>query len=107
VLHDVALERTLERNLQARVVTASGQPLPDAVVELTSLDPMEIPRIAVTDPRGVVMFIDAPPGSIRLTASADGFATGAVSLAEDRRTGIVVMLARESQRRESQTRICR
>ena len=97
VLHEVALLRTPAQNLQARVITASGEPLSDAVVELSSPDPMEVPRVAVTDSKGSIMFVDAPPGSLGLTASADGFVTAALSIAEGRRTGIVLTLARESR----------
>ena len=97
-LHEVALVRTPDRKLQARVVTASGEPVPAAVVELTSKDPMEIPRISVTDQKGLVTFPDAPAGSLRLTADADGFATAATSVAEDHRTGIVLTLTRERGR---------
>ena len=97
-LHEVTLVRTPDRNLQARVVTPSGEPLPAAVVELTSRDPMEIPRISVTDQKGLVTFRDAPPGSLRLTAGADGFVTAATSVAEDHRTGIVLTLTRERGR---------
>ncbi len=98
VMHDVVLERTPDRTLQARVATETGRPVPNAVVVLTSLDPMEIPRVVVTNPKGVAMFPDAPAGSIRLTASADGFAAAAQSIAEDRRTEIVLTLARSAQR---------
>jgi hypothetical protein len=97
VLHDVALERMSARNIEVRVVAAAGQPLPDAVVSLTSLDPMEVPCVEVTDAKGSATFRDAPPGSLRLTASADGFATMALQIRDNRPTGIMVTLARESQ----------
>jgi hypothetical protein len=98
VLHEVTLVRTPDRKLQARVVTVSGEPVPAAVVELASRDPMEIPRVSVTDQKGLVTFPDAPAGSLRLTAGADGFVTAATSIAEDHRTGIVLTLARERGR---------
>jgi hypothetical protein len=97
VLHEAALERTADTNLEVRVATAGGQPLPDAVVELISLDPMVIPFVATTDQRGAFMFRDAPPGSLRLTASADGFAPVVLPIPAERRGGILVTLARESQ----------
>ena len=93
VLHEVALERTPDPKVQARVVTASGEPLPDVVVELSSRDAMEIPRVSVTSEKGIVTFPDAPPGSLRLTASADGFVTAATSIAEEHRTDILLTLA--------------
>jgi hypothetical protein len=100
VLHEVALVRTPDQKLQARVVTASGEPLPDAVVELTSADPMEIPRVSVTDQKGLVTFPDAPSGSLRLTASSDGFMTAATSIAEDHRTDTVLTLVRKARDRK-------
>jgi hypothetical protein len=99
VLHDVALMRAPPpiTSLQIRVVDASGEPLPDVVVELSSPDPMEVARIAVTDAKGVVTFPDAPPGSVRLTATADGFVTAALAVAENHRAGLVMTMARESR----------
>jgi len=98
VLHELALVRTPDKKLQARVVTAAGEPLSAAVVELTSRDPMEIPRVSVTDQKGLVTFPSAPSGSLRLTAAAEGFATAAISIADDHRTDIVLTLARERGR---------
>ena len=97
VLHEVTLVRLPDRNVQARIVDASGEPLANAVVELSSPDPIEVPRVAVTDAKGSVTFSDVPPGAFQLMAIADGFVTARTRIAEDQRTGIVLTLTRESR----------
>jgi hypothetical protein len=91
VLHEVALTRAATSHVQVRVVTASGVAVPDAVVELFCADPMEIPRIATTDSRGNLVFADAPSGSLRLTASAEGYVTATVTLKDDRRSELTLV----------------
>ncbi|HET9833919.1 MAG TPA: carboxypeptidase-like regulatory domain-containing protein [Vicinamibacterales bacterium] len=93
VLHDIALMPAAARmNLRPRVITASGEPLPNAVVELISTNPAAVPSIAVTDAKGIVAFSDVPPGSLQLIASADGFATSKLRIGEDHSTEIVFTL---------------
>src|SRR5436309_2660210 len=81
-------------NVRPRVITTSGEPLRNAVVELISANPAEVPRVAVTDAKGVVTFSDVPSGSLQLIASADGFPTSTQRIEEDRTTEVVVTLSR-------------
>jgi hypothetical protein len=83
--HTVALmPLTPVPNLRARVIAASGEPLPDAVVALVPANPADVPRVAVTDAQGVVTFSDAPSGSLQLIASADGFVALPMRIGDDR-----------------------
>jgi hypothetical protein len=81
-------------NLRPRVITASGDPVPNAVVELISANPAEVPRVAVTNARGVVTFSDVPSGSLQLIASADGFVRSTMRIEEDRTSEVVFTLSR-------------
>jgi hypothetical protein len=81
-------------NLRSRVTTTSGEPLPDAVVALIPAKPAEVPRVAVTDAKGVVTFSDPPPGSLQLIASADGFAALPMRIGDDRSSEVVFRLSR-------------
>jgi hypothetical protein len=91
VLHEVALA-PLRMNLQCRVVTVSGDPVRDAVVEVIPEDPMEIRRVVVTNEKGVA-FIEAP-GAFRLRAHADSYVMSDVSVSADATSEAVVTLAR-------------
>jgi hypothetical protein len=94
ILHDVALTRVAAAtNLRPRVITTSGESLPGAVVELVSASPAVVPRVAVTDAKGVVAFSDVPTRSLQLIASADGFVTSTISVGEDRTAEIVLTLS--------------
>jgi hypothetical protein len=75
-------------------MTTSGEPLPNAVVELISAKPAAEPRVAVTDAKGVVVFSNVPSGSLQLIASADGFATATMHSGKDVASEIVVTLSR-------------
>lgn len=79
--------------VEARVVNTSGKPVPDTVAELFPDNPFDIPQVAVTDVKGLVTFPDAPPGTLRLTATADGFAPAKLRITDDKRTGIVLRLS--------------
>ena len=81
-------------NVRPRVITTSGEPLPDAVVALISANPAEMPRVAVTDAKGIVTFPDAPSGSLQLTASADGFVAVPMRIGDDRSDEVVFRLSR-------------
>jgi hypothetical protein len=92
-LHDIALvPLAASANLRPRVITTSGEPLPNAVVELISANAAAVPQVAVTDAKGVVAFSDVPSGSLQLIASADGFATSTMRIGEDRTAEIVLTL---------------
>jgi carboxypeptidase family protein len=94
VLHDVALvPAATAANLRPRVITTSGEPLPNAVVELLSANPAAVPQVAVTNANGVVAFSDVPSGSLQLTASADGFVTSWLRVGEERTAEIALTLS--------------
>ena len=80
--------------VRARVMTMAGESLRDAVVELLSADPATVPRVALTNGRGVVMFDDVSSGSSQLIVSADGFATSTMRIAKDAPGEVVVTLSR-------------
>ena len=94
VLHEVAVVPTRNMSLQCRVVTASGTPLPDAVVELTPEDPIEGEHLAVTDEKGFARFFDTPEGALWLRAHADGYVVSEVRVPADAASEPVVTLAR-------------
>jgi carboxypeptidase family protein len=75
------------------VITTFGEPLPNAVVELVSANPADVPRVAVTNGKGDVTFSDVPSGSLQLSASADGFVTSMMGVSEHQRGGVVLTLA--------------
>jgi hypothetical protein len=81
-------------NVRPRVITTTGAPLPNAVVELISTNPAAVPRVAMTDAKGVATFLDVPSGSLQLIASADGFVTSAVRVNEDLAADVVFTLSR-------------
>jgi hypothetical protein len=80
--------------LQPRVLTGSGEPVPFAVVTLTPQHPLDVPEIAVADTKGIVTLFNLLPGALQLSVSADGFATEVVSVPENGRNGIALMLSR-------------
>ena len=81
VPHTIALTPVRPiRNVTARVMTISGDPIPDAVVELVSAIAAAVPRVGVTGRTGVIVFADVPPSSARLVANADGFAPSATRI---------------------------
>ena len=93
-IHELALTPARESRLQARVITASGEPLPNAVVQTTSDDPFEMDHVSVTDKRGFVAFADPASRGLHLIASADGFVRTTTRISEDSRAGVVLTLAR-------------
>src|SRR5262249_25629218 len=80
--------------LRTRVIASSGDPLPRAVVELVSTNPAAMPRVAVTDEKGVVSFADVPSESFRLIAGADGFVTSTRPFAQYPESDVVSTLSR-------------
>jgi len=92
--HDIALMPIAAlRNLRPRVVTTSGEPVPNTVVELIFADPAAVPRVAVTDAKGVVAFSDVPSGSLQLIALAEGYVTSTMRIGEERSAEIVLTLS--------------
>jgi len=80
--------------LRPRVIAASGEPLANAVVELTSSHPAAEPRVATTNANGVVTFSDVPAGSLQLMAIADGYVTSMMRIGEDRSRDAVFTMSR-------------
>jgi hypothetical protein len=93
VTHDVALVPLSETRLRVRVVTASGEGVPSAVVELTPQNPLLGRQLDVTDRTGFVRFPDAPPGNVRLTAFANGYVASTLRTPEDYRADAVLTLS--------------
>lgn len=93
ILHDVALVPLPDTRLAVRVVTASGAPLPNAVVEVASASPLWAPQLAVTDAKGAVTFSDAPSGTLRVTAIANGHVASTMRISQDNRAGVVLTLS--------------
>ncbi len=81
-------------SVRPRVVTASGEPVPNAVIELFPANPIEVGQVGVTDAKGFVSFPDAPPGPLRLVASAERFVSATLRVSIDARDDIVFTLAR-------------
>jgi hypothetical protein len=82
------------RSLRARVITTSGEPLPNALVELISANPAAVPRVVMTDARGNVTFSDVPSGSLQLIAHADGFVTSPMRVEKELTSDLVFSLSR-------------
>jgi Carboxypeptidase regulatory-like domain len=93
-LQEFALVPAPAAHMQARIVSDSGEPVADAVVEVSSENPFEESVVAATDAKGLVTFSELPPGALRLAAAADGFVSSETSVSEDARSGVVVTLAR-------------
>ena len=93
MLHEVALVPLPDASLPVRVVTASGDALPNAVVEVAPVNPLVAPQFAVTDAKGVVTFPDAPAGSLRVTATANGYVASTLRMSQDNRAGAVLTLS--------------
>ncbi len=93
-IQEVALVPLPATTLQARIVAASGEPLPYAVVALSATNPMEAPQVAVTNAKGVVIFTDVPAGTLRVTARADVFVATTIPIAENRRADVTLALPR-------------
>ncbi|HZR23952.1 MAG TPA: hypothetical protein VFA59_10220 [Vicinamibacterales bacterium] len=74
VLHTVALTPLPRPTpLRVRVITAAREPVRNALVQLIPGDPTAMSRLTLTNANGIVTFGEAPPGSVQLIASADGF----------------------------------
>lgn len=91
---DMALTPVPVTRIQARVMTATGAALANAIVELLPGNPLEVSHVAATDSKGAVMFSDAPSGALRLVASAEGFVPAMIPVPADNRDRIGVTLSR-------------
>jgi hypothetical protein len=90
---DIALTPQPAKRLPVLVVTASGDPLPNVVVEVAPANPLEPPQLAVTDAKGMVTFPDAPASALRVTAIASGYVASTMRISQDNRTGAVLSLS--------------
>ena len=93
-LHEVALIPLPPTRIELRVVNALGQPVRDAVVELTPANAIEIGHIAATDAKGMVTFSNLPGGVLRFSATADGYRPATAQVPEDKRALAVLTLSR-------------
>jgi hypothetical protein len=93
-IYQVALKPERPTSLQARVSSTSGEAIPLAIVVLSPENPVETGHIFATDAKGVVTLSDVPPGDLRLTASADGFAGATWRIGADVRNDLAMLLAR-------------
>jgi hypothetical protein len=92
ILHDVALVPLPDTSLRVSVVTASGEALPNAVVEVAPQNSLWPPQLAVTDAKGFVTFPDAPASALRVMAIANGYVASTMRIARDNRAGTVMAL---------------
>lgn len=92
ILQEVSLTRSPSSRMMVRVVSSSGEPIAGAAVLLSSSRPGDPAEIAATDARGVAQLQDVPPGGLRITAAAQGFATGQHSIAAADRGPITLTL---------------
>jgi hypothetical protein len=93
IVHDVALVPLSDTRLSIRVVTTSGDPLPNAVVEVTPANPLWAPQFAVADAKGVVTFSDVPAGTLRVAAIATGYVASTMRVSRDNWTGAELALS--------------
>ena len=80
--------------VQLTVAGVDGAPLPNAVVEFVPFDPIDVSDFAVTDPKGIVTFLDLPRGPLRFLATAEGYRPAEVRIAEDTRGSTTLTLKR-------------
>jgi hypothetical protein len=93
ITHDVALVPVPATTLSVRVVSASGDALPNAVVEVEPENRLDAPQLAVTDVKGVAAFSDAPAGSLHVMATANGWVTASMRVSQGNRADAVLTLA--------------
>jgi hypothetical protein len=93
IQHDVALVPLPDTRLSVRVVTASGDPIPNAVVEVVAANPLWGPQLAVTDAKGAVTFAGAPAGTLRVAAIANGHVASTIQVSQDNRAGVALTLS--------------
>jgi hypothetical protein len=88
-LYEAWLSPKPPSSLELRVLAASGAPIANAVVVVAPAGGAHT-QIAVTSPNGDVSFADLPPATVHVSASAPGFVTAAVAVAD--RRGVVLTL---------------
>jgi hypothetical protein len=90
-LYEVALAQTRDAFLECRVLTASGEPIADAVVELVPQDLLTIGHVTTTNAQGIATFLSAPKGAVRLVARAEDHAAATVDVPADAREATVTL----------------
>jgi hypothetical protein len=93
-LQEVSLLRVPSELLQVRVVSAEGESIAGAVVELVASRPGDAAEFVAADSKGIARFVDVPPGALELAAYAEGFAGASVRVADEARAAIVITLTR-------------
>jgi hypothetical protein len=78
---------------QVRVVTKTGEPIEDAIVELLPSTVHDVGVIGVTDAKGVIQFPDVPPREVRAQVRAGNHLPSAITLPADSDAPITVTLA--------------
>ena len=94
VLQDVALRPLPDARVTVRVVNDAGEAIAGAVVELGARNTREVAEFSAADEKGIAAFSEVPPGNLRFTARADGFAPATVNVAEESRGSILISLKR-------------
>jgi hypothetical protein len=94
MLREVALTAAPPSAVHLVVASSTGEPLANAVVEMAPDHPLDVGRVAAADAEGRIVFPDAPPGSLRLIASADGFIPAMLPVRDEQRSGVVMRLSR-------------
>ena len=91
---DLILEPARQALLSCRVVSGSGEPLANAVVELTPEDRLEVGQLATTDARGFVRFFDLAPGPVRVVARADEHVASVTAIGATASSDVTLTLSR-------------
>jgi hypothetical protein len=90
----VALQPLMPSFLKVIVVNGEAVPLRNALVELSTMNPLDDDVLAVTDRLGITSFSNVAQGALRVTARADDFTSASVMVARDSRSDVVVTLSR-------------
>ena len=91
-LQEVALVPSPTTRVALRVVSSAGDAIAGAVVQLHGRSPSTADEFVVADAKGLASFADVPPGPLRISAHADGFAPATVQVPEEGRASVVVAL---------------
>jgi hypothetical protein len=91
---EIALVPAPSARLAVRVVNDAGDAIRDAIVQLLPRGAADAPEFTTTDSKGVAAFMNAPAGPLQFSASAAGFKTAALRVAEEDRASIAITLSR-------------
>jgi len=96
-VQEISLPPLPSTRVQVRVTRANGEPLPNAVVELTTGNPLDTSDVAVTNGGGVVTFADLPRGTLGVSVMMEEFAPAKLQIPENNRADVVVTLSRSDK----------